>query len=386
MTGPMVSWAVGSDGERILDAEDARAAIGALWTPSGPATARAGLRPTADGTQGRVTATSPTPDTKVHVAPFQYVLPSSRGAATPYILTLASILDIDPLGDHPADPANPRHDLIVAQQSDAAFGDTDSQLRIRQVVGDPSGAPADPDPTAGGTLSPDYLLMARVRVDAGATEIDNDHIDNLLPPDMAVALGGILPVTDQAERDAVVGAYAGLGVFRLDTGFVEVFDGAAWAVHSATSRATLLRALLGDAGIHREQAAGNTQLTEAAPYAGMTVGGAVVGHTFIAPPSGIVLLEWGASVSTSIASGSTIFMGTEVAQGDVVGIGAIQSEVVDEEATEDNGLENRASSKCRTVTGLAPGSTYNVYVSWRQSGNATATAQNPYVYSIPQLA
>lgn len=230
MTQPFTSWAVGSDTERILDTEDARAGIGALWTPSGAATARGGWRPSPDGTQGLVTATSPTADTSVHVAPFQYVLPSARGAGTPYILSLPATFDIDVLTDTPADPANGRHDLIVAQQNDKAFGDADSLLDIRQVVGVPSGAPADPDPTAGGTLSTDYVLLARVRVDAGVTDIDAGHIDDLRSTDLAVALGGILPVADQTERGGIANPYHGMSIYRRDLDWVEVYDGTAWRV------------------------------------------------------------------------------------------------------------------------------------------------------------
>lgn len=223
------SWAVGSDTERINTAEDARAGIAALLAPTGYAGARAGFRPASDWGMGAVTATSPTADTFVHVAPFQYFLPSSRGAAKPYILTLDAIYDIDMLTGHPADPSNARHDLIVAQQYDKTYGDADSLLHVRQVVGTPSGTPTDPDPTAGGTLSPDYITLARVTVPAGATTITVADITDLrstLP--ITAAVGGLIPVASQAARNAIVTPYDGMPVWRIDTKEIDIYTGGAW--------------------------------------------------------------------------------------------------------------------------------------------------------------
>lgn len=224
-----VSWAVGSDTEPILDTIDARYALGGLLTPAGLVTSRGGWRPSGAGDPGKVTATSPTPDGRVHVAPFQYYLPSERDG-TVYTLTLDAVEDIDILGAHPADPANTRHDLIVAQQSDARHGDADSLLRIRRVPGIPSAAPQDPDPTDGGALSPDYVVLARVRVQPGATAITPADIDDLRPPALTVGLGGILPVTGLAERAEITSPYPGMTVWRGDRRWHETWDGTGWRV------------------------------------------------------------------------------------------------------------------------------------------------------------
>ncbi|GGM76870.1 hypothetical protein GCM10012275_54420 [Longimycelium tulufanense] len=218
------SWAVGSDTERLLDVEDARLAMGAVWAPTGAITARSGFTPTGGSDPGAVTASAPTPDGFVHTSPFQYVRQSNRGGGT-YTWTLDATWDTDVLGTAPADPANPRHDLIVVQQSDAYFADADSQLRIRHVVGTPAATPTDP-PVDG---SSDYIRLARIVVPANADQITSSDIVDLRGTDRyTTTLGGVLPVPSQTARDIITDPYDGMAVYRTDRDWLEVFDGTAW--------------------------------------------------------------------------------------------------------------------------------------------------------------
>lgn len=220
------SWAVqqvAGVGQQTV--EDGRITVAALATPSGQITSRTGLFPAA-ATPGAVTATSPTANGFVHVAPFRAVLQSSRGGGA-YILCLDAIKDINILGTAPADASNPRHDLIVAQQSDAYFADANSDMVVRHIVGTPAATPTDPTVTG----SPDYITLGRIVVPANATTITNADIQSF---DVArtVAAGGILPVTDATARAGVASPYAGQAVYRLDTKRVEVHDGTDWRVPS----------------------------------------------------------------------------------------------------------------------------------------------------------
>lgn len=157
-------------------------------------------------------------------------------------------------------------------------------------------------------------------------------------------------------------------------------------VATNAARATLLATLLGaGAAIHRTQASGNATTT-GTTNATMTVSAVAVGHSFVAPASGIVELTWGASVSHSLASGSTIFIGCEVALGSTIGAGTVQSATVDVDSIQDDGTTDRGTSKARVVTGLTPGTTYNAYLKWRETGGGTATARNPWIISDPRLA
>lgn len=209
-----------------LDPEEVRVGEGAVWTPATNAVrAKSGLRP-APGNPGAVTATG-TPDANVHVAPFQAVMQSTRAtAAGAYIVTLDSIKDINILST-PAHASLARNDLIVAHQSDAYYGDADSLFRVRQIVGTPSGSPADPSLTG----YPDAIPLARVRVNGAATSITSGNITDLRPTTgWAVALGGLLPVANQTVRDALTGLYDGLAIYRQDRDWVEVYNGSVWRI------------------------------------------------------------------------------------------------------------------------------------------------------------
>lgn len=218
------SWAVGIDENTgLITVEDARLSVSALITPTGLITSRTGIIPTAD-VPGEVTATSPTPNGTVHVSAFRAVLQSGRGGGT-YLWCLDETKPIDILGTEPADPANDRIDLIVWQQSDTFFTDPDSDFEVRHIVGTPAAVPVDPEVDG----SEDYVIRARITVPAGATTLDDSDIENVVLP-WTVAAGGILPVRDQAERDAVTAPYDGMAVWRQDRDWAEVYDGSAWRV------------------------------------------------------------------------------------------------------------------------------------------------------------
>lgn len=211
-----------------LDPEEVRVGEGAVWTPATNAVrARTGLRP-ASGNPGAVTATG-TPDANVHVAPFQAVIQSTRAtAAGAYIATLDAVKDINILST-PAHASLARNDLIIGHQSDIFYGDADSQFRVRQVVGTPSGSPADPSLTG----YPDALVLARVRVNAAATSITSGNITDLRTSNIGytVAVGGTLPVANQTVRDALTGLYDGLTIYRQDRDWVETYNGSGWRVN-----------------------------------------------------------------------------------------------------------------------------------------------------------
>ncbi len=209
----------------VIDQEEARVGQGAVWTPSISAVkAKTGIRP-GPGNPGAVTATG-TPDANVHVAPFQAVLQSGRGTVSGvYVMTLDAIKDINILST-PAHATLARNDLIIAHQADTFYGDGNSTMTVRQVVGTPSGSPADPSTAS----FPDSITLARVRVDALATTIVSGKITDLRPASV-VAVGGLLPVASQSLRNALTGIYDGMPIYRTDRDWVEIYDGAAWRVH-----------------------------------------------------------------------------------------------------------------------------------------------------------
>lgn len=212
------SWAVGSADKPFITTEDARIAASATLVPGPSAvTARNGIR-VGPGEPGRVHQTVPTSTGSVVVEAFQCAVRASRGIGS-YLATLDAPKTLDVLAV-PADPANDRIDLVVAQQSDEFYLDTTTRFEVRLERGRASSTPQDPIVTG----SPDYLVLARVRVKAGATAVTDAVIEDLRPG-RVVAAGGILPVRDAAERDTITG-YPGMFVLRLDNGVLYRFDSA----------------------------------------------------------------------------------------------------------------------------------------------------------------
>ena len=208
------SWAVGSDTDRRVDVEDARAALSALLAPSSGIAGRAGFLagPT---TQGLVTA-SGTPNTNVNVAAFQAVLANSRGTF-PYVVTLDAPKTVDVLVANPSDPTNARRDLIIAQQSDAYYGDASSPFEVKRITGTAAASPSDPAVPG----SPDYVTLARITVTAGATTITSGMITDLRPAPLTVARGGVIPCTSSTHPSS---PYSGMVIFETDTGIMRVWN------------------------------------------------------------------------------------------------------------------------------------------------------------------
>lgn len=219
------SWATMDGTARIVDVEDARLAMGALWTPGwNGINARRGIR-AAPGDPGKVSASTGTSDQNVHVAAFQVVLPALRGDGS-YTATLSTDKTIDVLTTYPADAANGRRDLIVAVQTDTFYNDDSTVFEVKHIVGTPAATPADP-----AIGYSDFLMLARVHVGPNATAITASDIDDLRPG-WTVANGGILPVGSVSARDELV-PYVGMGVYRTDKNFVEFWTGSTWQPRGA---------------------------------------------------------------------------------------------------------------------------------------------------------
>ncbi|WP_414936614.1 hypothetical protein [Amycolatopsis sp. cmx-11-51] len=231
------SWAVGSTERPLITTEDARLAVSALLTPGTSAvSARNGIR-VGPGDPGKVHQSTPTATGSVIVEAFQGAIRATRGLGS-YLATLDSPKTLDILAV-PADPANDRYDLVLAQQSDEFYLDTATKFDVRISRGKASATPRDPIPSG----SDDYFTLARVRVTAGATAVTDAMIDDLRPGRL-VAAGGILPVRDANERDAIAAPYPGQFVIRLDNGVLYRYDSAlGWLEYLGSS---LPRGLVGE--------------------------------------------------------------------------------------------------------------------------------------------
>jgi hypothetical protein len=116
-----------------------------------------------------------------------------------------------------------RKDLVYVRVRDSDV-DTSGAKDTAPVylAGTASSTPAAPTPAAGTS----YLPLAVITVPSVASG-QSPSVDMSMRP-YTVAAGGILPVANQTERDAIAGKYAGLTVFRIDTGTMERWGGSAW--------------------------------------------------------------------------------------------------------------------------------------------------------------
>lgn len=122
-------------------------------------------------------------------------------------------------------PTLPRVDIIVADVRDAFYSGVNNDLEVRAVTGTPNASPVPPTTPANG------IVLANIAVAANATTVTNANITN--NAQMASAKGGLLPVASQAIRDALP-LYDGLGVYRMDTNVIEIYNGASWDIFAAT--------------------------------------------------------------------------------------------------------------------------------------------------------
>ncbi|MFB9661604.1 hypothetical protein ACFQS3_02680 [Glycomyces mayteni] len=147
--------------------------------------------------------------------------PSNAG---PYRWLIPSVVNISLA---PAS-AQTRIDMAAVELSDT---DVDlSGARIAQPViytGTPgSGVPP--------TLPEDAVALATFSVPvAGAPTMTRIHKP-------VIAVGGIVPVASQTERDALVTPWDGLTVYRKDTDVFETWNGIAWDVMARTKTAKVL--------------------------------------------------------------------------------------------------------------------------------------------------
>lgn len=136
-----------------------------------------------------------------------------------------------------ADPSLPRIDIVVAKVQDSFYSGVTNTWSIAVVTGTPASSPAVPSAPA------NSITLAQVLVGAGVASIVNANITDTRP--WLSAAGGIVPVRNKAERDALVGPYNGLAVWRQDLFNFNVYTGSTWRYFSrltetrvATSQAT----------------------------------------------------------------------------------------------------------------------------------------------------
>jgi hypothetical protein len=107
--------------------------------------------------------------------------------------------------------------------------------------------------------------------------------------------------------------------------------------------------------------------TTSTTYTATLTGGTTCSFSFVAPPSGQVMVHNTTNLSNSLTSG--VLMSFEIRTGAVVGSGTVVQAADDQNSNQSSGVAgvgNRATVST-PVTGLTPGATYNIRQMFRVS-------------------
>jgi len=136
--------------------------------------------------EGLLVAANGSPNMTVNVPIGTAMIPvGSGGAAYKYFVGLDAT---ESVAITTANPSNPRNDLIVmyvdvaVTPSQSFTNNSNNMLKLVAVAGTPAASPADPSvaniQTAIGAANP-YIILARVGVGAGVTQINSGNITDL---------------------------------------------------------------------------------------------------------------------------------------------------------------------------------------------------------------
>jgi hypothetical protein len=207
----------------VVSAQDARLADAGLIAVQGPSAidVRTGVLPGPNYTALVVGTTATAPMT-VQIRTHHWI--TSRGAANgPYrgsneLTRTVSIAA--------APGSNSRIDVVYVKMQDATPGVPSPDATSGELYGVVTGT-ADVSPTKP-ALPVGALELATVTVAAGATNTAGAGVTIAQTARLTALRGTRVPVRNQADRDALT-PYAGLEVYRLDNGRVELSNGGAWA-------------------------------------------------------------------------------------------------------------------------------------------------------------
>lgn len=271
-----------------------------------------------------------------------------------------------------ADATNPRWDRIDLQVLDGAVGDNGG-TSLTQFIVTPGVASGSPALAAAPVNS---IPLGFVKLPAGTTTITSGMVfDNRRSAALAGAVRVCLPgdlLTDVGFMVSELRDTTGIGGFSIDRWDTDL---EAWLP---------VIDLTGAGGRYTKFTAAQTvTTTTSTTYVNMVTGATLCGHSFIAPPSGITRIAWGVNALSSVAGSSTVFVGVSVAVGSTVGSGTSVLAANNDEAIEVGNNQNTPGYRCRYQTALTPGTTYNVWILWRNTGAATASAFLPFIESAP---
>lgn len=202
--------------------EDHRHAIAALITPAGSMQARGGLFPGGGGALTSVSAM------QASISPFYAWVDGGGALEAGYDFCLDSATTLTfPDGE----PGVARIDQVIARVLNNPYDASGETLGdVFVLKGQSSGAKA--------ALPPSCEVLWEVTVPAGASAGTGGINFSTAAVDKrrkTVTAGGVLPIGNAAERDAIAAPYDGMAIWRIDRDWLEVYDGAKWRVFTVGS-------------------------------------------------------------------------------------------------------------------------------------------------------
>lgn len=129
---------------------------------------------------------------------------------------------------------------------------------------------------------------------------------------------------------------------------------------------------------------GITGITSTSYVDAVPVSGGVCGVTFVAPASGIVGIDWGASLRSSALTLQAV-MSPQVRAGGTLGSGSVVMASADTQSVKSNAQTTTTTvSGFHELTGLTAGSTYNVVLQWKVSSAGSGNGDSPRVRVTPR--
>lgn len=342
-----------------------------------PLSGRQGIRPMGGSSANVVTLSGSTITVNLHAGE---ISPGWAAVTGTYDVALTAI---ETHSLTPADATNPRKDIVIGRVYDNDESASGLRLyRSEYIAGTAGPSPAEPAVPQGG------IRLATIDVPqsgGGSPVVTNNYT-------LTAAAGGVLPVRTQTERDALVSPYSGQTVHRMDKGWQEHHDGTAWKVYpnavsfGATSEFT--SPSTGQVAFHTstrmwwyyngtawvpeklasQQQASGYVTTTSGTYTALT---GDPGIAFVAPMSGQIWVAIG-SAAVPEGAGTTSRAAFQARTGGTIGSGTIIYTVDDTDSIANGSFANWEGGKESIVTGLTPGTTYNVQMLYRRDGTTAA--------------
>lgn len=235
-----------------------------------------------------------------------------------------------------------RIDLVVFKVQDSFYSGATNASSLAVVTGTAAASPSAP------TAPANSIILAQVFVGALVTSITTANITDTRI--YAAGLMGVLPCLSGSRPSSSL-IIPGQFIYETDTKLVRFWDGSAWQAISLSS------------GAHVESA--TTGTTTSTTYITSLTTAGVMGVAFVAPPSGIVKIDWAAAQFNSGLGYS--LSSVQVKNGNVVDSGTTFFAANDNDIIQS---DNNATGVLRAgvstlITGLTVGNSYNVCMAHR---------------------